>query len=84
MEDGLAVDRESRFLIVKHDSPVGVDPEKVTHVALFGLTVSTLFAFSCENRKNMIPWLKISHSFPNTLHNPVFILIKSIRLCVSK
>ncbi|KAJ0547151.1 hypothetical protein HanIR_Chr08g0368901 [Helianthus annuus] len=57
MEDWVAINRKSRFLIVKHDTPVGVDPEKVTHVALFGLTVSTLFAFSSENREHMIPGL---------------------------
>ncbi|KVI04865.1 hypothetical protein Ccrd_016809 [Cynara cardunculus var. scolymus] len=70
MENRFSLDRKPRLLIMNHDSPIGVDPQEIAHITLFGLTVSTFLAFSGENRKNMVSRLKISHSFPNTLHNP--------------
>ena len=73
MENWFSVDGKSRFLIVNHDSSIGVDSQKVAHVALFRFTVGALFAFSGENREDMISGLKLSHSFPDTLHNPVHV-----------
>ena len=67
----LSVLRESGLAVTDHNTPVCVDPEEVTHVAFFRLTVWALSTLACEYRKSMISGFQMSHSLPYALHNPI-------------
>lgn len=69
MVNGLPVDGKAWFAITNHHTPVSVDPEQITHVALCWLAVGTLLALPSEHRENMVTRGKISHTLSNTLHN---------------
>ena len=67
---GLSIDRESRLVIIEHDTSVSVDPKKITHVALLWLTMWTFTTLPCEYRQGFIPWFQMSHTFTYALHDP--------------
>lgn len=50
----LSVDRKPRLAIADHHSPVGVDPQKVAHVALLGPAVSAFLALAGEHREDVV------------------------------
>jgi len=69
MVNGFSILREPWFTITDHDTPVGVDPEELTHVALFWLTMHTIPTLSCEHREGMVSWLQMSDTLANALNN---------------
>jgi hypothetical protein len=67
--NGLSIFGESRLAIIKHNTPVSINPEEVTHVALLRFTVATLLALPSEDRENMVSWFEISYALAYALHN---------------
>ena len=79
MVNGLSVDRESWLAIIEHHSPVSVDSQKVTHVTLLWLAVSTLLALPGEYRKNMVTGFEVCHTLTNTFDNPIYMFKRHFR-----
>jgi hypothetical protein len=52
-----------------YNTPVSINPEEVTHVALLRLTVATFLALPSKDRENMVSWFEISYALAYTLHN---------------
>jgi hypothetical protein len=65
----LSIYGEPRLAIIKHNAPVSINPEEVTHVALLRLTVATFLALPSKDRENMVSWFEISYALAYTLHN---------------
>lgn len=66
---GLSILREPWFTIIDHYTPIGVDPEELTHVAFFWFTMYAFPTLSCEHREGMISWLQMSDTLANALNN---------------
>lgn len=69
--DRLPIDWKPWLAIANHDTPVSVDPEQITHVALRWLAVGTLLALPSEHRKDMVTRGDVSHTLSNTLYDTV-------------
>jgi hypothetical protein len=65
----LSIFGKSRLAIIKHNTPVSINPEEVTQVALLRLTMATLLALPSEDRENMVSWFELSYALAYTLHN---------------
>ena len=68
--DGLAVLGKPGLAVGEHDGPVRVDSQQAAHVALLGLAMHALLAFSHGHRQHVVSRLHVRHAFSHALNDP--------------